>query len=52
MWWKLVLQVAVAAGLDKWAKAKAEQLVQKIIAKAQKKVEQITSAVPDVNPAE
>lgn len=41
MWWKLVLKVAVAAGLDKWAKDKAFALVSKLRSKAAAKAQDI-----------
>lgn len=46
MWWKWVLRVAVAVGLDDWAKRKAAALVAKIKAKAQAKVKSLEQAVP------
>lgn len=46
MWWRIVLQAAVAVGLDKWAKRKAEELLAKLKAKVAKKTDQITAAVP------
>lgn len=47
MWWKTILQVAVAVGLDKWAKKKAKKLVEKLRAKFEKKIEKIESAVKE-----
>jgi len=38
MWWKTVLQVAVAVGLDKWAKRKAADLIAKVKEKAEAKI--------------
>jgi hypothetical protein len=43
--WKVILQVAVAVGLDKWAKRKAEALVEKIAKKAEKKAASIKEAI-------
>jgi hypothetical protein len=45
MWWKLVLQAAVAVGLDKWAKRKAINLAAKIKSKATKKADMILETV-------
>jgi hypothetical protein len=45
MWWKAVLKVAVAVGLDKWAKKKAVALAGKLRAKAETKVKKIEEAV-------
>jgi hypothetical protein len=47
MWWKTILKIAVAVGLDKWAKRKAKALVDKLRKKAVKKAEQIEDAVKD-----
>lgn len=47
MWWKTILKIAVAAGLDKWAKKKAKKLADKLRKKAVKKAEQIEDAVKD-----
>lgn len=45
MWWKTVLKIAVAVGLDQWAKKKAKQLAEKLRAKVEKKVKKIEEAV-------
>lgn len=47
MWWKVALRVAVAVGLDKWAKRKALDLAAKIKAKAVKKADGLIEAVGD-----
>jgi hypothetical protein len=39
MWWKVALRVAVAVGLDKWAKKKAGELIAKAKNKAKMKIE-------------
>lgn len=39
--WKIILQVAVAVGLDKWAKKKAVELAKKIGGKAKDKAADI-----------
>jgi len=44
MWWKAILKIAVAAGLDKWAKDKALALVGKLKAKAAAKAKDILEA--------
>jgi len=44
MWWKLVLQAAVAAGLDKWAKRKAIGLAAKLKSRAHKKADAMLEA--------
>jgi hypothetical protein len=48
MWWKTVLKIAVALGLDKWAKRKAGKIVKKIRNKAKKKVEDLQKAVEKI----
>lgn len=39
MWWKVALKVAIAVGLDKWAKRKAAEIITKVKDKAKKKIE-------------
>ena len=41
MWWKVALRVAVAVGLDKWAKRKAGELIAKVKDKAKAKIEDL-----------
>lgn len=47
MWWKWILQAAIALGLDKWAKKKAVEIVAKLKARAEKKAEAIEAAVKE-----
>jgi hypothetical protein len=39
MWWKAALRIAVAVGLDKWAKRKAADLIAKVKDKAKAKID-------------
>lgn len=39
MWWKAALRLAVAVGLDKWAKKKAGELIAKVKDRAKAKIE-------------
>lgn len=45
MWWKVALKVAIAVGLDKWAKRKAVELAAKLKKKAVSKADGLLEAV-------
>ena len=45
MWWKVALKIAVAVGLDKWAKKKAVELAGKLRSKAASKADGLLEAV-------
>lgn len=45
MWWKVALKVAIAVGLDRWAKKKAVELAGKLKKKATAKADGILEAV-------
>lgn len=47
MWWKTILKIAVAVGLDKWAKKKAKALIEKYSKKAEDKAKKIKEAVEE-----
>lgn len=42
--WKLILTVAMKLGLDKWAKRKAAELVQRVLLKAAVKADDLARA--------
>jgi hypothetical protein len=45
MWWKAALRIAVAVGLDKWAKRKAVELAAKLRSRAVKKADGLLETV-------
>lgn len=47
MWWKVLLQAAVAMGLDKWAERKASDLIKKGIEKLTKRAAKLSEALPN-----
>lgn len=51
MWWKAALRIAVAVGLDKWAKRKAADLIAKVKDKAKKKIEGLEKVQAAISPA-
>jgi hypothetical protein len=46
MWWKVLLRVAVALGIDKWAERKASELITKGIDKLTKRSADLAKTFP------